>query len=205
MAMSDFEDDDDTEESDFEVQDEDGTPRYGQPSNSKTRIRTSRKKLNQKNIKSKLTALLKRFKAQDETAGPSTGRLPPTEEELEEIFEELEDISDSGPELEPDKMSIISNPKPGLRPFFGSKTDILPPIEDRVSYCYLWIFLDYFVFFRSNPMKAPLKLMNKNLARIMKIIQCFWRVLNIQLILLDLVNPWVNVRYRIFEHLDLHR
>uniref|UniRef100_A0A914Y8J7 Phosphofurin acidic cluster sorting protein 1/2 N-terminal C2 domain-containing protein n=1 Tax=Panagrolaimus superbus TaxID=310955 RepID=A0A914Y8J7_9BILA len=130
LALSEEEDDDDTEESDFEVQDDDGTPRYGKPSSSKTR--RTRKKLNQKNIKSKLTALLKRFKAQD--AGPSTGKRQPTEEELEEIFEELENISDSGPELnEPDKMSIISGPKPGLRPFFGSKTDILPSIEDRVA------------------------------------------------------------------------
>uniref|UniRef100_A0A914PMC9 Phosphofurin acidic cluster sorting protein 2 n=1 Tax=Panagrolaimus davidi TaxID=227884 RepID=A0A914PMC9_9BILA len=129
-GLSEEEDDDDTEESDFEVQDDDGTPRYGQPSGSKTR--RTRKKLNQKNIKSKISALLKRFKAQD--AGPSVGKRQPTAEELEEIFEELENISDSGPEInEPDKMSIISNPKPGLRPFFGSKTDILPPIEDRVQ------------------------------------------------------------------------
>jgi hypothetical protein len=103
LPLSEEDDDDDTEESDFEVRDDDG-----QPSSSKTRIRTTRKKLNQKNIKSKLSALLKRFKAQDGVRTP--GRLPPTEEELEEIFEELGNISDneSGPELEPDKMSIIS-------------------------------------------------------------------------------------------------
>lgn len=64
-------------------------------------------------------------------SGSSSSRvLPPTELELQEIFEELENISDSGPELEPDKMSIISNPRPGLRPFFGSKSDILPAIKD---------------------------------------------------------------------------
>lgn len=33
--------------------------------------------------------------------------IPPTEQELEEIFEELGNISDSGPELEPDKMRLF--------------------------------------------------------------------------------------------------
>ena len=138
IPLSDEDEEDTSEESDFEIENPDfqndgGTPRYSNQQGVKQRVgRTSRKKLNQKNIKSKLSALLKRFRAQDGAAGPSTGRLPPTEEELEEIFEELENISDSGPELEPDKMSIMSNPKPGLRPFFGSKTD-LPPIEDSVS------------------------------------------------------------------------
>jgi len=33
--------------------------------------------------------------------------VPPTEQELEEIFEELGNISDSGPELEPDKMRFF--------------------------------------------------------------------------------------------------
>uniref|UniRef100_A0AC34RLQ3 Phosphofurin acidic cluster sorting protein 2 n=1 Tax=Panagrolaimus sp. JU765 TaxID=591449 RepID=A0AC34RLQ3_9BILA len=133
--LSDEDEDDTTEESDFEIENAeygDNTPRFGQQTGGKQRARRARKKLNQKNIKSKLSALLKRFRAQDGSAGPSTGRLPPTAEELEEIFEELENISDSGPELEPDKVSIISNPKPGLRPFFGSKTD-LPPIEDTLQ------------------------------------------------------------------------
>lgn len=31
-------------------------------------------------------------------------------------------------------MSIVSNPRPGLRPFFGSKTDILPAIKDQVFF-----------------------------------------------------------------------
>ncbi|KAE9553926.1 hypothetical protein FO519_002852 [Halicephalobus sp. NKZ332] len=139
IPLSDEDEEDTSEESDFEIENPEfpndgGTPRYGNQQGVKQRVggRTSRKKLNQKNIKSKLSALLKRFRAQDGAAGPSTGRLPPTEEELEEIFEELENISDSGPELEPDKMSIMSNPKPGLRPFFGSKTD-LPPIEDAIQ------------------------------------------------------------------------
>uniref|UniRef100_A0A7E4UN95 Phosphofurin acidic cluster sorting protein 2 n=1 Tax=Panagrellus redivivus TaxID=6233 RepID=A0A7E4UN95_PANRE len=138
IPISEEEEDDSTDESDFD-------DHFGEPSSSnqypnrggmKERLRNQRKKLNQRNIKSKLTALLKRFKAQDNGADPScSGTLPPpTEEELEQIFEELENISDSGPELEPDNMSIISNPKPGLRPFFGSKSDILPAIEDGPRY-----------------------------------------------------------------------
>jgi hypothetical protein len=66
--------------------------------------------------------------------------LKPTARELEELFQELENISDSGPEI--DVVSIHSNPRPGLhRPFFGSKTDILPVIDDTVS-----VFIHAFVF-----------------------------------------------------------
>ncbi|KAJ9598931.1 hypothetical protein L9F63_026537, partial [Diploptera punctata] len=40
-----------------------------------------------------------------------------------DLFEELEDLSDSGPEL--DTMSISSTPKPSLRPFFSSSRSLL--------------------------------------------------------------------------------
>ncbi|KAL7073531.1 hypothetical protein ACQ4LE_007544 [Meloidogyne hapla] len=96
--------------------------------------RRQKKFLKQRNIKQRIVALLRKFKPEDDTAleCPNSSRsiVPPTEQELEEIFEELGNISDSGPELEPDKMSIISNPRPKIRPFFGSKSDIMPPIED---------------------------------------------------------------------------
>ncbi len=59
--------------------------------------------------------------------------MPPTEKEIEEIFEELENISDSGPELEPDKVSIVSAPRPRLRPYFGSKLDLPPAIDDDIE------------------------------------------------------------------------
>lgn len=92
-----------------------------------------------------MVALLKRFRPEDidiideEVMGGEIGEtslgstrssriLPPTEKELEEMLEELENYSDSGPELEPDKVSIVSQPRPRLRPFFGSKLD-LPPAE----------------------------------------------------------------------------
>lgn len=45
--------------------------------------------------------------------------------EIEELFDELEDLSDSGPEL--DTMSVSSTPKPSLRPFFSSSRSLLAP------------------------------------------------------------------------------
>lgn len=47
--------------------------------------------------------------------------MDPTE--IEDLFEELEDLSDSGPEM--DTMSISSTPKPSLRPFFSSSKSLL--------------------------------------------------------------------------------
>lgn len=51
----------------------------------------------------------------------SGGDVDPTE--IEDLFEELEDLSDSGPEI--DTMSISSTPKPSLRPFFSSSRSLL--------------------------------------------------------------------------------
>lgn len=49
--------------------------------------------------------------------------------EIEELFDELEDMSDSGPEL--DTMSVSSTPKPSLRPFFSSSRSLLAPTHSR--------------------------------------------------------------------------
>ncbi|CAD5231916.1 unnamed protein product [Bursaphelenchus xylophilus] len=106
---------------------------------SSNRMRRKRRiptKKSQKNLKQRLTKLLRRFKVPEENVdeGDTHSVLKPTAEELEEIFEELENISDSGPEIEMDKLSIRSNPRPGLhRPFFGSKSDILPVIDDAIA------------------------------------------------------------------------
>lgn len=43
--------------------------------------------------------------------------------DIEDLFEELEDMSDSAPEV--DTMSISSTPKPSLRPFFASSRSLL--------------------------------------------------------------------------------
>lgn len=47
--------------------------------------------------------------------------MDPTD--IADLFEELEDMSDSGPEM--DTMSISSTPKPSLRPFFSSSRSLL--------------------------------------------------------------------------------
>lgn len=43
--------------------------------------------------------------------------------EIEDLFDELEDLSDSGPEV--DTISITSTPKPSLRPYFSSSRSLL--------------------------------------------------------------------------------
>ncbi|XP_021917147.1 phosphofurin acidic cluster sorting protein 1 isoform X2 [Zootermopsis nevadensis] len=86
----------------------------------------------QRNLKQKFIALLKRFRVSEDLQGLdndqeaigqqlSGGGVDPTE--IEDLFEELEDLSDSGPEI--DTMSISSTPKPSLRPFFSSSRSLL--------------------------------------------------------------------------------
>ncbi|XP_043273546.1 phosphofurin acidic cluster sorting protein 2 isoform X3 [Venturia canescens] len=83
----------------------------------------------QRNLKQKFIALLKRFRVSEELEHDqeeigqklSAGG----DMEIEELFDELEDLSDSGPEL--DTMSVSSTPKPSLRPFFSSSRSLLAP------------------------------------------------------------------------------
>ena len=42
---------------------------------------------------------------------------------IEDLIDELEDLSDSGPEM--DTLSVTSTPKPSLRPFFASSRSLL--------------------------------------------------------------------------------
>uniref|UniRef100_A0A8C7IAL5 Si:ch211-126j24.1 n=1 Tax=Oncorhynchus kisutch TaxID=8019 RepID=A0A8C7IAL5_ONCKI len=76
--------------------------------------------LQQPNFKQKFVALLKRFKVTDEV---STARLNCSTQEVEEdldlLYDSLEvyNQSDSGPEME-DNESVLSTPKPKLKPFF---------------------------------------------------------------------------------------
>uniref|UniRef100_A0A8C4IHX8 Phosphofurin acidic cluster sorting protein 2 n=1 Tax=Dicentrarchus labrax TaxID=13489 RepID=A0A8C4IHX8_DICLA len=67
----------------------------------------------QPNFKQKFVALLKRFKVTDEV---STQEV---EEDLDLLYDSLEvyNQSDSGPEME-DNESVLSTPKPKLKPFF---------------------------------------------------------------------------------------
>ncbi|XP_051956246.1 phosphofurin acidic cluster sorting protein 1-like [Xyrauchen texanus] len=68
---------------------------------------------NQPNIKQKLLALVKWFKVSDEE------QIRDVEEDLDELYDSLEmyNPSDSGPEME-ETDSVLSTPKPKLRPFF---------------------------------------------------------------------------------------
>lgn len=121
-------------------------------------------RLQQRNLKQKFIALLKRFKITEdldehELAGeggcidPSklTGKgqvalvvngsfvsnsdclnnnikgadLEMDAGDIEDLIDELEDLSDSGPEM--DTLSVTSTPKPSLRPFFASSRSLLAP------------------------------------------------------------------------------
>lgn len=67
------------------------------------------------NLKQKLSALLKRFKVSEELQVLEHDQdAERHQQEIEDLlFDELEDLSDSGPEM--DNMSISSTPKPSLR------------------------------------------------------------------------------------------
>ncbi|XP_076129848.1 phosphofurin acidic cluster sorting protein 1a isoform X2 [Alosa pseudoharengus] len=75
------------------------------------------------NIKQKFVSLLKRFKVFDEVGfgldHVSQEQIQDVEEDLDDLYDSLEmyNPSDSGPEMD-DTDSIISTPKPKLRPFF---------------------------------------------------------------------------------------
>uniref|UniRef100_A0A8P4K7N5 Phosphofurin acidic cluster sorting protein 1 n=1 Tax=Dicentrarchus labrax TaxID=13489 RepID=A0A8P4K7N5_DICLA len=74
----------------------------------------------QPNFKQKFVALLKRFKVTDEVLDSDpVGQSQEVEEDLDLLYDSLEvyNPSDSGPEQD-DNDSILSTPKPKLRPFF---------------------------------------------------------------------------------------
>ncbi|CAC5390322.1 PACS2 [Mytilus coruscus] len=78
----------------------------------------------QRNIKQRFIALLKRFKITEEgleSEGDHGLEIanPDASVDIDDLFDELEDLSDSGPEL--DTVSVMSTPKPRLRPFFAGK------------------------------------------------------------------------------------
>ncbi|XP_060068452.1 phosphofurin acidic cluster sorting protein 2-like [Ylistrum balloti] len=81
----------------------------------------------QRNIKQRFIALLKKFKASEdgldseadhELCDPDVNPDPADADDIEDLIDELEDLSDSGAEPELDTVSVVSTPKPRLRPFF---------------------------------------------------------------------------------------
>ncbi|XP_054722082.1 phosphofurin acidic cluster sorting protein 1-like [Uloborus diversus] len=82
----------------------------------------------ERNIKQKIIALLKKFRIPEAEVSDSEQYQDELEQELisqnpqefEDLIDELESMSDSGPDV--DDISISSTPKPSLRPFFSSGT-----------------------------------------------------------------------------------
>ncbi|CAI5450425.1 unnamed protein product [Caenorhabditis angaria] len=91
-----------------------------------------------KNFRQKLTNMIRRFNKQggsDEFVAENekilaNSKRTATAQELEALFEELSDFSDSGPEMMQDDISICSNPRPMLQPFFTRSREVLPAIYD---------------------------------------------------------------------------
>ncbi|XP_075222102.1 phosphofurin acidic cluster sorting protein KrT95D isoform X2 [Lycorma delicatula] len=133
--VADFSDDDEEFSSNEEGEGEgEGEGSDSEPMLEERRARKAKIPVNarQRNLKQKFIALLKRFRVSEDLHGLASDRetigrklsggdMDPAD--IEDLFEELEDLSDSGPEV--DTMSISSTPKPSLRPFFSSSRSLL--------------------------------------------------------------------------------
>ncbi|XP_047739583.1 phosphofurin acidic cluster sorting protein 2 [Hyalella azteca] len=91
----------------------------------------------QRNLKQRFVALLKKIKVPEALQAYETdpdldprADVPVDPDDIEYLMNELEDLSDSGNEV--DTLSISSTPKPSLRPYFSSTRSLLlqdPAIE----------------------------------------------------------------------------
>ncbi|XKL59621.1 hypothetical protein PGB90_000637 [Kerria lacca] len=126
------------EEEDFSSGNEDGEAEGSDSEPMIEECRRGRKnKMNgnvrQRNLKQKFISLLKRFRVNEDLQSLDNDQETISRKlsvggdmdavDIEDLFEELEDLSDSGPEM--DTMSISSTPKPSLRPFFSSSRSLL--------------------------------------------------------------------------------
>ncbi|XP_061167937.1 phosphofurin acidic cluster sorting protein 2-like isoform X2 [Saccostrea echinata] len=131
-------DEDDQEEwsnddiSDPEALDEDGRLRARKSNRTQARgVATARGRVSQqRNFKQKIVSLLRKFKITEESLDPE--EFPDTNQDpnddIEDLIDELaESMSDSGQEMDPDAVSVISTPKPRLRPFFQGRTSTVEP------------------------------------------------------------------------------
>ncbi|MBN3310119.1 PACS1 protein, partial [Amia calva] len=90
------------------------------PKKSRRKMIRSTSMTRQPNFKQKFVALLKRFKVTDEVLDSDpVDQTQEVEEDLDLLYDSLEvyNQSDSGPEFE-DNESVLSTPKPKLKPFF---------------------------------------------------------------------------------------
>ncbi|XP_036737971.2 phosphofurin acidic cluster sorting protein 2 isoform X2 [Manis pentadactyla] len=97
----------DLDEDDFDV---------GKPQKQRRSIVRTASMTRQQNFKQKVVALLRRFKVSDEDPAE---HVPEVEEDLDLLYDtlDMENPSDSGPDMEDDD-SVLSTPKPKLRPYF---------------------------------------------------------------------------------------
>ncbi|XP_076145591.1 phosphofurin acidic cluster sorting protein 2-like isoform X2 [Alosa pseudoharengus] len=123
------EDDDDSYSSEQEASDDAAQAQdlYDEDDDVQRKPKKSRRKMirttsmtRQPNFKQKFVALLKRFKVTDEVLDSDpVDQTQEVEEDLDLLYDSLEvyNQSDSGPEME-DNESVLSTPKPKLKPFF---------------------------------------------------------------------------------------
>ncbi|XP_073717560.1 phosphofurin acidic cluster sorting protein 2-like isoform X1 [Misgurnus anguillicaudatus] len=122
------EDDDDSYSSEQEGSDDavQGQDLYDEDEEVQRKPKKSRRKMirttsmtRQPNFKQKFVALLKRFKVSDEVLDSDPVDQTQEVEDLDLLYDSLEvyNQSDSGPEME-DNESLLSTPKPKLKPFF---------------------------------------------------------------------------------------
>ncbi|KAL7867427.1 hypothetical protein AOLI_G00152410 [Acnodon oligacanthus] len=123
------EDDDDSYSSEQEASDDavQAQDLYDEDDDVQRKPKKSRRKMirttsmtRQPNFKQKFVALLKRFKVSDEVLDSDpVDQTQEVEEDLDLLYDSLEvyNQSDSGPEME-DNESVLSTPKPKLKPFF---------------------------------------------------------------------------------------
>ncbi|CAK6431706.1 unnamed protein product [Pipistrellus nathusii] len=103
----------DLDEDDFDV---------GKPKKQRCSVARAASMTRQQNFKQKVVALLRRFKVSEEVLDSEQDpaeRVPEAEEDLDLLYDtlDMENPSDSGPDLEDDD-SVLSTPKPKLRPYF---------------------------------------------------------------------------------------
>ncbi|XP_059584243.1 phosphofurin acidic cluster sorting protein 2 isoform X1 [Alligator mississippiensis] len=94
----------------------------GKPKKQRRSIVRTTSITRQQNFKQKVVALLRRFKVSDEVLDSEQDpaeHIPEVEEDLDLLYDtlDIENPSDSGPEMEDDD-SVLSTPKPKLKPYF---------------------------------------------------------------------------------------
>ncbi|XP_069064962.1 phosphofurin acidic cluster sorting protein 2 isoform X4 [Pleurodeles waltl] len=94
----------------------------GKPKKQRRSIVRTTSITRQQNFKQKVVALLRRFKVSEEVLDSEQDpaeHVPEAEEDLDLLYDtlDIENPSDSGPEMEDDD-SVLSTPKPKLKPYF---------------------------------------------------------------------------------------